>query len=75
LQVSVGAFDYKWDFAGSQAGDLAGGDGVGGQLGCAGGGSFECAFETGGAAEGLAEFGDGEGGFGKSAAGHDQHRD
>src|SRR5580692_8521680 len=60
LQVSVGALDYQWDFAGPQAGDFAGCDWIGGEFGCAGSGPVERAFETGGAAEGFAEFGDGE---------------
>src|SRR5689334_1402952 len=75
MQIQVAAADYKWHAPGSQAENLARGDGTGGEPGRAGGRSDESTFKAGGTAESNGKSGTREGNARQPEADHHQHGD
>src|SRR6266481_203345 len=73
MQVPLAVADHQRHAAGSQAADLAGGDGTSSEPGRAGGRSDESAFETSGAAKGARKPRAGERTSGQPTTNHHQY--
>src|SRR6267154_2291699 len=75
MQVPFAAADHQWHIARSQAADSASSDRIGGEPGCPGRRSNECALAAGGARESAGESGARERTTGQPPAHHHQHSD